>query len=58
MDKPLTGKVALVAGATRGAGRGIYLSIGNAGRVPRRYRARTSMIGSRVWARSTQKWPN
>jgi NAD(P)-dependent dehydrogenase (short-subunit alcohol dehydrogenase family) len=31
MDRPLQGKVALVAGATRGAGRGIALSLGAAG---------------------------
>jgi NAD(P)-dependent dehydrogenase (short-subunit alcohol dehydrogenase family) len=31
MDKPLTGKVALVAGATRGAGRGIAVQLGAAG---------------------------
>jgi NAD(P)-dependent dehydrogenase (short-subunit alcohol dehydrogenase family) len=31
MKKPLTGKVALVAGATRGAGRGIALELGAAG---------------------------
>ena len=29
--KPLTGKVALVAGATRGAGRGIAIELGAAG---------------------------
>ena len=29
--KPLTGKVALVAGATRGAGRGIAVELGAAG---------------------------
>ena len=31
MDQPLTGKVALVAGATRGAGRGIATELGAAG---------------------------
>jgi NAD(P)-dependent dehydrogenase (short-subunit alcohol dehydrogenase family) len=31
MPKPLTGKVALVAGATRGAGRGIAVALGEAG---------------------------
>ena len=31
MDKPLAGKVALVAGATRGAGRGIAVALGEAG---------------------------
>ncbi|MET9731138.1 SDR family oxidoreductase [Streptomyces sp. NPDC006458] len=31
MDKPLQGKVALVAGATRGAGRGIAVELGAAG---------------------------
>lgn len=31
MQKPLTGKVALVAGATRGAGRGIAVQLGAAG---------------------------
>jgi NAD(P)-dependent dehydrogenase (short-subunit alcohol dehydrogenase family) len=31
LDKPLTGKVALVAGATRGAGRGIAVQLGAAG---------------------------
>jgi NAD(P)-dependent dehydrogenase (short-subunit alcohol dehydrogenase family) len=31
MDAPLTGKVALVAGATRGAGRGIAVELGAAG---------------------------
>lgn len=31
MNKPLTGKVALVAGATRGAGRGIAVELGAAG---------------------------
>jgi NAD(P)-dependent dehydrogenase (short-subunit alcohol dehydrogenase family) len=31
MDAPLTGKVALVAGATRGAGRGIAVALGAAG---------------------------
>ncbi|MET0515748.1 MAG: SDR family oxidoreductase [Nitrospiraceae bacterium] len=31
MKKPLTGKVALVAGATRGAGRGIAVQLGGAG---------------------------
>src|SRR5688572_25118462 len=31
MEKPLTGKVAVVAGATRGAGRGIALALGEAG---------------------------
>src|SRR5215218_2573618 len=31
MSKPLTGKVALVAGATRGAGRGIAAALGEAG---------------------------
>ncbi len=31
MEKPLTGKVALVAGATRGAGRGIAVQLGAAG---------------------------
>jgi NAD(P)-dependent dehydrogenase (short-subunit alcohol dehydrogenase family) len=31
MDKPLAGKVALVAGATRGAGRGIAVQLGAAG---------------------------
>jgi NAD(P)-dependent dehydrogenase (short-subunit alcohol dehydrogenase family) len=31
MSKPLTGKVALVAGATRGAGRGIAVALGEAG---------------------------
>jgi NAD(P)-dependent dehydrogenase (short-subunit alcohol dehydrogenase family) len=30
-DRPLTGRVALVAGATRGAGRGIALGLGEAG---------------------------
>jgi NAD(P)-dependent dehydrogenase (short-subunit alcohol dehydrogenase family) len=30
-DKPLTGRVALVAGATRGAGRGIAMELGAAG---------------------------
>lgn len=33
MSRPLAGKVALVAGATRGAGRGIALSLGEAGAV-------------------------
>ncbi|MGH6832934.1 MAG: short-chain dehydrogenase, partial [Methyloceanibacter sp.] len=31
MEKSLTGKVALVAGATRGAGRGIAVQLGAAG---------------------------
>ncbi len=31
LQKPLTGKVALVAGATRGAGRGIAIELGRAG---------------------------
>jgi NAD(P)-dependent dehydrogenase (short-subunit alcohol dehydrogenase family) len=31
MDKPLAGKVALVAGATRGGGRGIAVALGEAG---------------------------
>ena len=31
MNKPLTGRIALVAGATRGAGRGIAASLGEAG---------------------------
>lgn len=31
MHKPLTGKVAIVAGATRGAGRGIAVALGEAG---------------------------
>src|SRR5687767_7210906 len=31
MEKPLAGKVALVAGATRGAGRGIAVELGAAG---------------------------
>jgi NAD(P)-dependent dehydrogenase (short-subunit alcohol dehydrogenase family) len=31
MNKPLSGKVALVAGATRGAGRGIAVALGEAG---------------------------
>ncbi|NMN97303.1 SDR family oxidoreductase [Antrihabitans stalactiti] len=31
MDKPLTGKVALVAGGTRGAGRGTAVALGEAG---------------------------
>jgi NAD(P)-dependent dehydrogenase (short-subunit alcohol dehydrogenase family) len=31
MEKPLTGKVAVVAGATRGAGRGIATALGEAG---------------------------
>ncbi|MER7861948.1 SDR family oxidoreductase [Amycolatopsis japonica] len=31
MEKPLTGKIALVAGATRGAGRGIAVQLGAAG---------------------------
>src|SRR4029079_4760829 len=31
MSKPLAGKVALVAGATRGAGRGIAVQLGAAG---------------------------
>lgn len=31
MDKPLTGKIAVVAGATRGAGRGIARMLGEAG---------------------------
>ena len=31
MDKPLTGKIALVAGATRGGGRGIAVALGEAG---------------------------
>jgi NAD(P)-dependent dehydrogenase (short-subunit alcohol dehydrogenase family) len=31
MSKPLTGKVALVSGATRGAGRGIAVALGEAG---------------------------
>jgi NAD(P)-dependent dehydrogenase (short-subunit alcohol dehydrogenase family) len=33
MDKPLAGRVALVAGATRGAGRGIARALGEAGAV-------------------------
>jgi len=31
MSGPLTGKVALLAGATRGAGRGTAVSLGEAG---------------------------
>ena len=31
MDKPLKGKIAVVAGATRGAGRGIACMLGDAG---------------------------
>ncbi len=31
MSGPLTGKVALVAGATRGGGRGIAVALGEAG---------------------------
>src|SRR5574339_942244 len=31
MDKPLAGKIAVVAGATRGAGRGIATALGEAG---------------------------
>jgi NAD(P)-dependent dehydrogenase (short-subunit alcohol dehydrogenase family) len=31
MTRPLTGKVAVVAGATRGAGRGIATALGEAG---------------------------
>lgn len=31
MEKPLRGKIALVAGATRGAGRGIAVQLGAAG---------------------------
>src|SRR5688500_4837629 len=31
MDRPLTGKVGLVAGATRGAGRGTAVALGEAG---------------------------
>ncbi|HZN63335.1 MAG TPA: short-chain dehydrogenase, partial [Planctomycetota bacterium] len=31
MSKPLAGKVALVAGGTRGAGRGIAVQLGAAG---------------------------
>jgi NAD(P)-dependent dehydrogenase (short-subunit alcohol dehydrogenase family) len=31
MTKPLTGRVALVAGATRGGGRGIAVALGEAG---------------------------
>jgi len=31
MTKPLTGKIAVVAGATRGAGRGIARMLGEAG---------------------------
>jgi NAD(P)-dependent dehydrogenase (short-subunit alcohol dehydrogenase family) len=33
MERPLTGKVALVAGATRGAGRGIAVELGAAGAI-------------------------
>jgi len=33
MSKPLAGKVALVAGATRGAGRGIAVALGEAGAI-------------------------
>ena len=31
MNQPLTGKIAVVAGATRGAGRGIATALGEAG---------------------------
>ena len=31
MDRPLQGKIAVVAGATRGAGRGIAVALGEAG---------------------------
>ena len=31
MNKPLSGKIAVVAGATRGAGRGIACMLGEAG---------------------------
>ena len=33
MNTPLAGKVALVAGATRGAGRGIAVQLGAAGAI-------------------------
>jgi NAD(P)-dependent dehydrogenase (short-subunit alcohol dehydrogenase family) len=49
MSRPLTGKVALVAGATRGAGRGIAVALGEAGATVyvtgRSTRARRSEIG-------------
>ena len=43
MGKPLTGKIAVVAGATRGAGRGIATALGELGATVyctgRRFRA-------------------
>ncbi|EGK13841.1 short chain dehydrogenase/reductase family oxidoreductase [Desmospora sp. 8437] len=47
---PLEGKIALVAGASRGAGRGIAVELGKAG-------ATVYITGRSVRGKSTQDWP-
>jgi NAD(P)-dependent dehydrogenase (short-subunit alcohol dehydrogenase family) len=44
MTKPIAGKVAVVAGATRGAGRGIAVALGEAGATV--YRTGRSVAGN------------